>query len=218
MDPRTASWKNDGEFKPDQTLKAVQYLGLLLFILIAIMSWFIPLMVVAPLEVIIFLSVVLIPILAMVAIFIPLSYRNTSYKLNESEIVWKRGILFKRETIVPYTKITNVDISQGSLARYFGIATLNIQTAGFHAANSAMPEMRISGVKEHEHIREAIMGRVHSSRPVASLPEPNSDFNNSISAGPTVGPSRQPPEDHKNVNEQILTELVKISELLEKRK
>lgn len=218
MDPRMPSWKNDGEFKPDPTSKAVQYLGLLLFILIAIMSWFIPLMVVAPLEVIILLAVVLIPIMAMVAMFIPISYRNTSYKLTESEIVWKRGILFKRVAIVPYTKITNVDISQGPLARYFGIATLNIQTAGFHAANTAMPEMRIDGVKEHEQIRETIMGRVHSSRPFSSRPEQNSDFNNSMSAGPTFGPSRQTQDDHKNVDEQILTELVKIRELLEKRK
>ncbi|MEM2082887.1 MAG: PH domain-containing protein [Nitrososphaerota archaeon] len=32
------------------------------------------------------------------------------YKLTEDEIIWKRGVWFKSTGIVPYNRITNIDV------------------------------------------------------------------------------------------------------------
>lgn len=195
MEPKAAYFrKTEEEFRPDPSLKAIHYLDLLLFILIGIMSWFFPLMIFAPQEVVLLMAVMLIPILAMSAIYIPIAYRQIAYKLTESEITWKRGVFFKRASIVPYSKVTNVDISQGPLSRYFGIANLNIQTAGYNASSGGQPELRISGIKDHEQVRDMIMTRVRSNKP---------------SSAPT-GP-------RPDLNELMLAELTKIRELLEKQ-
>ncbi len=195
MEPKAAYFrKTEEEFRPDPSLKAIHYLDLLLFVLIGIMSWFFPLMVYGPPEVVLLMAVILIPVLAMSVIYIPIAYRHTAYRLTESEITWKRGVFFKRASIVPYSKVTNVDISQGPLSRYFGIANLNIQTAGYNASSGGQPELRISGIKDHEKVRDMIMSRVRSNRPPATQTGSRPDL-----------------------NELILAELTKIRELLERR-
>jgi membrane protein YdbS with pleckstrin-like domain len=219
MDQKMAHiWKTMGdEFGPDPSLLMIHFLELLLFTLIGVMSWFFPLMIYAPLNDVIVIAGMLVPILLTVAVYISLSYRNTTYELTAAEIIWKRGILFKRVAIVPYTKVTNVDISQGPLARYFGIADLNIQTAGYHNPNGALSEMKISGVKQHEQVREAVMGQVRSGQLNASRPGSVVDTERTMNGKKTDDAATRASVGPNEVNERILAELVRIRELLEKR-
>jgi membrane protein YdbS with pleckstrin-like domain len=53
------------------------------------------------------------------------------YELRDDEINWKRGVWFRTTGIVPYNRITNLDVRQGPFMRYLGISTLAIQTAGY---------------------------------------------------------------------------------------
>lgn len=50
--------------------------------------------------------------------------------------------------IVPYNRITNLDIRQGPVMRILGLSTLSIQTAGY--SGQAIPEIKIEGVEHAE--------------------------------------------------------------------
>lgn len=57
-------------------------------------------------------------------------YKHIRYSVSESGIEIHRGILWRGVTNVPRSRIQHTDVTQGPVARRFGIATLQIYTAG----------------------------------------------------------------------------------------
>lgn len=131
-----------------------------------------------------------------VAVWNELYYRSIVYHLNNTEITWKRGVWFRQTGIVPYSRITNVDIVQGPLMRLFKISDVRIQTASSSAQNLA--EIRINGIKEPEHLREMIMKFVRGK---------------SVSAAATGGDDS---ESDVLFNSKAVSELREIKAILEK--
>ena len=66
-------------------------------------------------------------------VFAKLSYDNWGYEFTKTELRIQRGIIFKNYHSVPYSRIQNVDIARGILARAFGYSAVNIHTAGYSA-------------------------------------------------------------------------------------
>ncbi len=96
-----------------------------------------------------------------------LYYDTVRYLLTPTEMTWGRGVLWKQTGIVPYNRITNVDIVQGPVMRVFGISDLRIQTAGYSA--SQMAEIKLQGIRDPEPLRAIIMDFVRSGYPVAAV-------------------------------------------------
>lgn len=86
-------------------------------------------------------------------------YDSISYKLTEDEIIMKKGVWFKKKGIIPYVKITNVDVTQGPLLRRFGIANIHIQTAGYSGYSHGYigAEIKLAGIEEFEELSEIII-------------------------------------------------------------
>jgi membrane protein YdbS with pleckstrin-like domain len=128
-----------------------------------------------------------------------LYYRSMWYELREDEMSWKRGIWFRKTGIVPYNRITNLDIRQGPVMRALQISTLSIQTAGY--SGQAVPEIRIEAIVHAEELRELIRSMVRSS----------SRGDDGSGTG-----SRAVMTASETIDVQILEELRKIRGLLEK--
>ncbi|MCP8312688.1 MAG: PH domain-containing protein [Candidatus Methylarchaceae archaeon HK02M1] len=187
----------DEEFQPAPQFKRLYFIYLMLVIPIVVLTWYIPVMIFAPFIVVVIVTLgILLPILVILiftAYWIPRFYDTMIYKLTNSEMTWRRGVWFKKTGIVPYNRITNVDIAQGPISRGLRIASLKIQTAGYSTTSSGRSaEIRIDGIEQFEDLREQIMEFVRGKRPVAvETYEEDTDL-------------------------KILNELVKIRELLEK--
>lgn len=132
--------------------------------------------------------------------WVGLYYESMFYELREDEITWKRGVWFRATGIVPYNRITNLDVRQGPFMRFLGISNLAIQTAGY--SGQAVPEIRIEAIEHAEELRELIRSMVRGS------PEQG---NGTGSGTPSLVGSSSP------VDQQILAELKSIRSLLEKR-
>ena len=100
-------------------------------------------------------------------IWAPLYYKSVVYHLNDTEMTWKRGVFFRKTGIVPYNRITNVDIVQGPVMRLFGISHLKIETAGGGASKSSA-EIQLEGISDPEPLRQLIMDFVHGQKPAAA--------------------------------------------------
>ena len=59
-----------------------------------------------------------------------LEHRHASYRVGTDAIEIKRGVLWRRVMTVPRSRIQHTDVSQGPLARRYGLATLSLYTAG----------------------------------------------------------------------------------------
>jgi membrane protein YdbS with pleckstrin-like domain len=93
-------------------------------------------------------------IVVLFMIWTKLYYDSMWYELHEDEMRWKRGVLFRKTGIVPYNRITNIDIRQGPVMRALDISMLSIQTAGY--SGQAQAEIRIEGIVYAEELRELI--------------------------------------------------------------
>jgi hypothetical protein len=45
------------------------------------------------------------------------------YEMRDDEMSWKQGVWFRRTGIVPYNRITNLDVIQGTVMRIRGISS-----------------------------------------------------------------------------------------------
>jgi len=131
--------------------------------------------------------------------WVGLYYESMWYELRDDEINWKRGVWFRKTGIVPYNRITNLDVRQGPFMRYLGISTLAIQTAGY--SGQAVPEIRIEAIEHAEELREVIRSMVRGS--------PTRDDGTGSGTPSFISGS--------SVDQQILAELKSIRALLEKR-
>nr|WP_296533780.1 PH domain-containing protein [uncultured Actinomyces sp.] len=71
---------------------------------------------------------------------IPAQVRALRYALAETDFVIRRGVINRSLTMVPYGRIQYVDIHQGPVLRFMGIATIKLLTA------SAQTDATLSGV------------------------------------------------------------------------
>jgi hypothetical protein len=145
---------------------------------------------------------ILVVFVIFVLVWARLYYKSVVYHLNETEMTWKRGVWFRKTGIVPYNRITNVDIAQGPVMRIFGISHLKIETAGGNAGKNSA-EIQIEGVEDPEPIRAMIMDFVRGTAP------------SSAATGTCFGQKPAPANDMQ----AILTEVMAIRNLLiEQRK
>ena len=179
------------EFKPAPQFKKLYYIYFLLAIIFAILWWYLPVLLFTPFGVKVGITIPILAILIFIAYWIRKYYETMVYKLTKDEIAWRRGVWFKKTGIVPYNRITNIDIVQGPISRMLGIASLKIQTAGYSGQSPA--EIKIEGVEQFEELRELIMEFVRGKKPVAVETY-----------------------EEENIDLKILNELVKIRKLLEK--
>ena len=154
------------EFKPSPKLMKLYFIYYLIAIIIGFLPWYIPTVILAPPVVSISISLVFIPMIIFAGIWIPKYYNSIFYKVTKHEIVRRRGVWFKYTGIVPYNRITNIDIAQGLISRRLGIASLKIQTAGY-SAGKARAELRLDGIEKFEELRDLIMSFVKKRRPAA---------------------------------------------------
>ncbi len=182
------------EFRPAPQFKRLYYYYLLLATVFGILTWYIPVLLFAQFAVILGFLIPILAILIFVSYWIPKYYDTMLYKLTQNELIWRRGVWFKKTGIVPYNRITNIDIVQGPVSRSLGIASIKIQTAGYSgpANGGRIAEITIEGVEQFEDLRELIMGFVRGKKPLAVETY------------------------EEDINLKILEELVKIRELMEK--
>ncbi len=176
-------------FKPEPAYRTYMYISLLLIVVIAILPFVVlPVALSESMAAALVVGVPLAAVLVFVAAWIPLYYRSVVYELTPTEISWRRGVWFRQTGIVPYNRITNVDISQGPLMRYLGFSSLRVQTAGYSA--QARAEIILSGIEDAEDLREKIMGFVRGAPPVATGGQPEQRMPKETVEGDVVGELR----------------------------
>jgi len=150
------------EIKPDLKLKSYYFAGFWLgFIPIIFPLVILGLVLNYPANLVMWISAIVTVLIAIPLIFwIPAYFSRLAYSIEDDCVRGKKGVFFRKNTTVPYTKITNVDVTQGPLQRMFEIGTLHVQTAGAAGAQGYAAELKIEGIKDFESLRETIIEKV----------------------------------------------------------
>jgi len=84
-------------------------------------------------------------------------YNARGYQISADRLRVVRGLLWRSDTVVPFGRVQHIDVDQGPLDRFFGIATLTLHTAGNHNASVSLPGL---GEELARTMREDIRARI----------------------------------------------------------
>jgi len=84
-------------------------------------------------------------------------YSARGYHLGADRLRVVRGLLWRSDTVVPFGRVQHIDVDQGPLERFFGIATLTLHTAGNHNASVSLPGL---GEERAREMREEIRAHI----------------------------------------------------------
>ena len=189
--------KLDQDVKPSVQLRKLYYMYLFAGMAIFVLLFVVPFLAFGTYDALFVVAIFPgIPVLTgfiIALVWIPMYFNTIAYKFSHSEMGWKRGVWFRKTGVVPYNRITNVDVEQGPVSRKLGIASIKVQTAGYSSPNARTSEIRIEGMTNFDEVRDVIMTYVRGQRPMAVETYDKDDDAN------------------------VIGELVKIRKLLEKR-
>ncbi len=88
-------------------------------------------------------------------------YRAWGYAERDEDLVVRRGLLFRRLTVVPFGRMQFVDVSAGPVDRLFDLATVQLHTAAA-ATDARIPGLRTADATRLRD-RLAALGEARSS-------------------------------------------------------
>ena len=195
-------------FKPSAAFIPWFIIDFGLFVLLILACTLLPIWLSGPLDLPVTLAILgcLIVITVIFVTWTRLYYATMAYELHDDELRWRRGVWFRTTGIVPYNRITNLDLKQGPVMRWLKISTISIQTAGY--SGQSVPEIRIEAIEQAEELREILRASVRAC----------SGRSDGTGTGVPTSPRAEVPFASTGTSMLILDELKKIRALLEQQK
>jgi membrane protein YdbS with pleckstrin-like domain len=129
---------------------------------------------------------------------IHLRYDTTWYVLTDRSLRIRRGIMTIHETTISFENVQNVEVRQGPLQRYFGIADVLVTTAGGGVASHGKGQTSslgahigiLQGLDDAEAVRNQILASVERTRTTGLGDERPAAFVPALGAGhqPSLSP------------------------------
>lgn len=84
-------------------------------------------------------------------VLVPRRVRALGYQLRQDDVVFRRGLLFRRQVAAPYGRLQLVDISRGPLSRALGLSEVRIVTAAAATGISipGLPAAEAEELRDH---------------------------------------------------------------------
>lgn len=79
------------------------------------------------------------------------------FAVRDKDIIYRNGVIALTTTIVPFSRIQHIALHEGLFARMFGLAALNIFTAGGSSGSLHIPGIEI---EEARRIKEMLMKQI----------------------------------------------------------
>jgi membrane protein YdbS with pleckstrin-like domain len=163
-------------------LKFLFWIGLSVFDVALVAGWLVLTIALPLVGAILALPVLLVAVVPDIIAYIAihLRYDSTWYVMTSRSLRIRRGIWLIHETTVTFENVQNVEIKQGPVQRYFGIADVHVETAGGGAEKagkhgsvaSAGHRGLVEGIGEPERIRDLILARLRHSKKAGLGDEP----------------------------------------------
>lgn len=77
-----------------------------------------------------------------------IGFSRRKYVLRDKDVTYKSGVLIKKITTVPFSRIQHVEINEAPLSRLFKLASLNVFTAG-----DSSNDLVIKGIRKEEALK-----------------------------------------------------------------
>lgn len=95
-------------------------------------------------------------------VFLPLyfKYHTLKYAFDDKGVSMSWGILFRKEIYLTYRRIQDIHVSRNFIQRWFGLASVAVQTA----SGSSGAEMTIEGIRNPEALRDYLYSQMRGAK------------------------------------------------------
>ena len=93
-------------------------------------------------------------------------WKKFHFQYDEKELKVFSGVWWQKQILVPFSRITNIDIIQGPWQRSRDLATLNIQTAG--RGGTQIAEAQLWSQDNYKQLRDDLLSRISKKLPYPS--------------------------------------------------
>ena len=100
------------------------------------------------------------PLFPIVILPLYFRYHTLRYRFDSEGISMRWGILFRREVVLNYARIQDIQIRANLIERWLGLARIELQTA----AGSSGAEMTLEGFLDYEALRDFLYDRMRGAR------------------------------------------------------
>lgn len=89
--------------------------------------------------------------------FSNIAYKKKAYAFRNHDVIFRSGIIATNTMVIPYNRVQHVALHEGFIARFFGLAKVEIFTAG-----GVSSDLEIPGIakEEAENIKQLLMGKI----------------------------------------------------------
>ena len=78
----------------------------------------------------------------LIIIYYLLSFKRRSYRFRDHDVIYKYGVIYHTNVLIPFNRIQHIALHQGLFSRMYGLASLQFYTAG-----GATTDINIKGLK-----------------------------------------------------------------------
>jgi len=86
------------------------------------------------------------------------SYLSWGYRVADEVIELRYGVVFRTSISIPMSRLQHVDLHRGPLLRRYGMASLELHTAGTRNASHTIPGLSLATAEE---VRDGLIGVIH---------------------------------------------------------
>jgi membrane protein YdbS with pleckstrin-like domain len=103
------------------------------------------------------ISVAYFVLLSIVLLLSRISFKKKGFAFRTHDVLFRYGIIATNTIVIPYNRVQHVALHEGLLSRYFGLAKVEVFTAG-----GSSSDIEIPGIKKEqaENIKQLLMGKI----------------------------------------------------------
>ncbi|NNF36597.1 MAG: PH domain-containing protein [Saprospiraceae bacterium] len=102
------------------------------------------------------ISITAIPVLSVLVIFsfvvAYFGFFQMGYSIRSRDIIFKKGLIWRKTTIIPFNRIQHCEVNHGPIDRIFNLSSLKVFTAGGQASDLEIPgltEVKAQMIKDY---------------------------------------------------------------------
>lgn len=102
----------------------------------------------------------LIPLMALMGLCLLcayISFRKKGFAFRNHDVLFRHGIIATTTIVIPYNRVQHVALHEGFISRFFGLATIEIFTAGGSSSDIEIPGIE---KEQAENIKQLLMGKI----------------------------------------------------------
>lgn len=92
-----------------------------------------------------------------VLFFSRLGFKKKGFAFRNHDVLFRHGIIATNTLVIPYNRVQHVALHEGLLSRFFGLAKIEIFTAGGSSSDIGIPGI---SKEQAENIKQLLMGKI----------------------------------------------------------